>query len=102
MGPELGMKTTAGAYCFAEEKAQKSAVVIDQVSEIFRDFETLIEREIASWERLDHSGNNQLIGKKILASAMTRLTLARNFVAISIIVSLRWCAQNLISPEHMT
>ena len=32
MGPEMGMKTTVGAYCFANERAKKNACVINQVS----------------------------------------------------------------------
>jgi amidase len=31
MGPEMGMKTTVGAVCFADEKAKKNATVINQV-----------------------------------------------------------------------
>ena len=30
-GPELGLKTTVGAFCFSEEKAKKNAEVIEQV-----------------------------------------------------------------------
>jgi amidase len=29
--PELGLKTTVGAFCFAEEKPKKNAEVIEQV-----------------------------------------------------------------------
>ena len=38
MGPELEMKTTAGAHCFAEEKAKRSAAVVDQVSQTSGNF----------------------------------------------------------------
>jgi amidase len=34
-GPELGLKTTVGAVCFAEEKTTNNAEVIEQVSDNF-------------------------------------------------------------------
>jgi hypothetical protein len=36
------MKTTVGAFCFAEEKAKKNAEVIDQVSRTIHTYDTIL------------------------------------------------------------
>lgn len=36
------MKTTVGAFCFAEEKAKKNAEVIDQVSQNTEKYESIL------------------------------------------------------------
>jgi len=42
--PELGLKTTVGAVCFAEEKAKKNAELIEQVSEKFYHIKTVLTK----------------------------------------------------------
>lgn len=51
MAPELDMKTTVGAYCFAQEQAKENAEVIGQVCYSLLQ-RSVSERFSSSWKRV--------------------------------------------------
>lgn len=105
MGPEMGTKTTVGAYCFANEKAKKNSTVINQVSQatdlpLFFNFELMRSKVTRKW--VDHFGNNHLGSKTKSLSAFTGLTPSRNSVGISIVLHYDLTIKKLNLPELRT